>query len=281
MIPEAELRRQAFRWQVDPMILDLDYALGWFLAGLFGVPKMSQSLCFKGGTCLRKCYFPDYRFSEDLDFTSLAVTHPESLIGWVEQVIFWSEEKGGPNFRADPYRLEVLEDEYGKESFQLRVYYRGPLAWGGSPRSIRIDITRDELFSFPTIARPLIHPYSDAPVFGNLPLWCYSLEEILAEKLRALGGQRRFAIARDLYDVYRLSQVDVRVEEVLRALPDKFAARGVELAALDIDHLTARRAEFEQDWQRRLSYLMPDHEAVDFDQAWQSTIRLLNRAGRA
>ena len=24
---------------------------------------------FKGGTALKKCYFPEYRFSEDLDFT--------------------------------------------------------------------------------------------------------------------------------------------------------------------------------------------------------------------
>jgi predicted nucleotidyltransferase component of viral defense system len=31
-------------------------------------------LIFKGGTCLRKCYFPNYRFSEDLDFTSTDAT---------------------------------------------------------------------------------------------------------------------------------------------------------------------------------------------------------------
>ncbi len=26
-------------------------------------------LAFKGGTALKRCYFGDYRFSEDLDFT--------------------------------------------------------------------------------------------------------------------------------------------------------------------------------------------------------------------
>ena len=31
-----------------------------------------------GGTCLRKCYFPDYRFSEDLDFTAT------QWFGWEE-----------------------------------------------------------------------------------------------------------------------------------------------------------------------------------------------------
>ncbi len=28
-----------------------------------------RRLAFKGGTALKKCYFADYRFSEDLDFT--------------------------------------------------------------------------------------------------------------------------------------------------------------------------------------------------------------------
>jgi hypothetical protein len=33
MIREAEIRRLAANAQVDPMVLDLDYCLGWFLAG--------------------------------------------------------------------------------------------------------------------------------------------------------------------------------------------------------------------------------------------------------
>ena len=71
MISEAELRRQAARWQVDPMVVNLDYSLGWFLAAFYSNEKVAEQLRFKGGTCLRKCYFADYRFSEDLDFTVL------------------------------------------------------------------------------------------------------------------------------------------------------------------------------------------------------------------
>jgi hypothetical protein len=61
MIAEAEIRRYAARWQVDPMVVDLDYGLGWFLAALMSVGTPASVLRFKGGTCLRKCYFPDYR----------------------------------------------------------------------------------------------------------------------------------------------------------------------------------------------------------------------------
>ena len=34
-------------------------------------PILSQALAFKGGTVLKKAYFEDYRYSEDLDFTLL------------------------------------------------------------------------------------------------------------------------------------------------------------------------------------------------------------------
>lgn len=38
---------------------------------IFSIPECRDNLIFKGGTCLRKCYFEDYRFSEDLDFTAI------------------------------------------------------------------------------------------------------------------------------------------------------------------------------------------------------------------
>jgi predicted nucleotidyltransferase component of viral defense system len=51
-------------------VLERDYALSYLLAGIATVPELGASLVFKGGTCLRKAYFPGYRFSEDLDFTA-------------------------------------------------------------------------------------------------------------------------------------------------------------------------------------------------------------------
>jgi predicted nucleotidyltransferase component of viral defense system len=39
-------------------------------------------LAFKGGTALRRCWFEDYRFSEDLDFTlTWAITLEDILAG--------------------------------------------------------------------------------------------------------------------------------------------------------------------------------------------------------
>jgi predicted nucleotidyltransferase component of viral defense system len=52
-----------------PSLVEKDYVLGWILAGINAHEQLTDSWVFKGGTCLKKCYFETYRFSEDLDFT--------------------------------------------------------------------------------------------------------------------------------------------------------------------------------------------------------------------
>jgi predicted nucleotidyltransferase component of viral defense system len=278
MISEAEIRRLAARWQADPMILDLDYSLGWFLAAMVAAPGASQKLCFKGGTCLRKCYFPGNRFSEDLDFTANSYVTPDDLIGWIEQLAGWSANNEGPDFLAAPYRFETVEDEYGKETYHVRVYYRGPLRWGGSPRAVRVDVTRDERLLLPAVSRSIIHPYSDGGELSGFGISCYSLLEILSEKVRAICGQRRFAISRDLYDIHRLVQSGLSLQDLVSLLPDKFRSRGVDIASLDISLLEKRRKEYELDWNRRLDYLIPDSDRVTFGEAWQSTMDVMRQA---
>jgi predicted nucleotidyltransferase component of viral defense system len=277
MIGEAELRRRAAHWNVDPMVVDLDYSLGWFIAALYKANRDANRLYFKGGTCLRKCYFGDYRFSEDLDFTATLRLGPDRLLDWVERAARWAVEADGPDYRASSPRLETLRDEYGSETYQVRVYYRGPLQWGGSPRAIRIDVTRDEDVVLPPAERRLIHPYSDESAFAQANVTCYTLIEILAEKLRAVGGQRRFAISRDLYDIHRLVQTGVEPADVIPLLPAKFEARGLDIVMLDVQRIVARRSDFEDDWHRRLSYLVRGELAVDFETAWGTTIEVLQR----
>src|SRR4030067_3039242 len=74
MIPQRTLSvlsnrlAKAGERRIPESVLERDYCLSWFLVGLSRSPLRSR-LFFKGGTALKKCYFPDYRFSEDLDFT--------------------------------------------------------------------------------------------------------------------------------------------------------------------------------------------------------------------
>jgi len=49
-------------------VLERDYCLAWFLNAM-AESDLRPVLAFKGGTALKRCYFAEYRFSEDLDFT--------------------------------------------------------------------------------------------------------------------------------------------------------------------------------------------------------------------
>ena len=274
MIPQAEIRRVAAQLFVDPMVIDLDYSLGWFLLGLTKTEDLSAFLRFKGGTCLRKCYFPDYRFSEDLDFTAVKHQSSETIELWINRAAIWIADHDGPDFRVEPIRFEIVDDEYGSESYQARIYYRGPLRWGGSPRTVRMDVTRHERLLLPPAHQPLHHPYSDENAFKGSELTCYSLEEVMAEKIRAVGGQRRFAVSRDLYDIYNLSKTGVDFSKVKSILPEKFTARGLSFSTVDITAFKSRRPEFKVDWDRHLSYLVREGK-VSFEETWNKVIEVL------
>jgi predicted nucleotidyltransferase component of viral defense system len=278
MVSEAEIRRQAASSGVDPMVIDLDYSLGWFLAGLLQSRAIVGKLVFKGGTCLRKCYFGDYRFSEDLDFTAMKLIRPEDVLEAIHAVAVWAGGKAGPDFEAAPAKLEIVNDEYGSEAFQVRLYYRGPLKWEGSPRSIRLDISRQEKVLLPPVRRALMHPYTDSDLLQSAAWNCYSLEEVLAEKLRAVGGQRRFIISRDVYDIHSLLQVGVSVEQAIRLLPEKLKIRGMKVADLDPGRLADRKTEFKLDWDRRLGYLVKPPQKVVFEEAWANAVICLRQA---
>src|ERR1035437_8189179 len=70
MISQREIERLSEELDVLKDTVDKDWVLGHFMDAIYSVKKLKDALIFKGGTCLKKCYFPDYRFSEDLDFTA-------------------------------------------------------------------------------------------------------------------------------------------------------------------------------------------------------------------
>lgn len=67
--------------RIPEAVIERDYVLAWLLTGLAGDP-LREVPAFKGGTALRRCWFEDYRFSEDLDLTkSLPASNPTQACG--------------------------------------------------------------------------------------------------------------------------------------------------------------------------------------------------------
>lgn len=267
MIPEVEVKRLARSQGVDPAVIDRDHALGvvlWALASS-GIPGW----IFKGGTCLRKCHFGRYRFSEDLDFT---VLHPIDVAQSRELITSCARRAAtqGVRIGIDQIHVEVMDDEYGRESIEIKVPYRGALRMG-SAQSVQFHLSADENLAFEPVICALLHPYDDA-----LGLACeiqsYALEEVLTEKLRAAAGQRRHAVARDIYDIGSVVRRGVDAEASLQALPGKAAYKGLDLSDAEA-RFRARKAEFEASWDRTLAYLVVDD--LTFEEAFGVTAELL------
>lgn len=71
--------------RIPEAVLERDYCLAWFLVGLSRSPLREQ-LAFEGGTALKRCYFGDYRFSEDLDFTLTEELPLEDILAALDDI---------------------------------------------------------------------------------------------------------------------------------------------------------------------------------------------------
>ena len=71
MISKNEINKLALKQKVRTTTIDKDWVLGHFIDAIYTIPECRNNLIFKGGTCLKKCRIPNYRFSEDLDFTAI------------------------------------------------------------------------------------------------------------------------------------------------------------------------------------------------------------------
>jgi predicted nucleotidyltransferase component of viral defense system len=275
VISSAEIRRVAGAQQLDPMLIERDYVLGCYLHYLIGDPVVKVSWIFKGGTCLRKCYFPHYRFSEDLDFTIKRVHALAELRDIIARTNHRVQSERGILLDLQEMVVEMIEDEYGKESFEAKIYYRGPWNFRGSAPALRIHLDRDEEIVFPTASLPIFHPYSDQNDLPDTRSDTYSLEEILVEKLRAFSGQRKYAISRDIYDIYKLTESNVNKKNVLEAFQKKCRVKGIVPEKMGRDSIIRRRKEFEINWHHHLVYLVPQSQKVQFEAAWKRAIELL------
>lgn len=251
-----------------PNVIEKDYMLGWLLAGISHHAELSASWAFKGGTCLKKCYFETYRFSEDLAFTLTEAEHQDEdfLVNAFREIAGWIYDASGIEIPRDLIRFDVYKNPRGKTSVQGRIAYRGPLQPGGDPPRMKLDLTDDEVLVADPVSREVFHPYSDTPE-GGIHVPCYCFEEVFAEKIRALGERLR---PRDLYDVihfYRHDNTRQGRELILSILEAKCSFKGISVPTMEMLESKPERAELVSEWENMLGHQVP--VLPPFEQFWQ------------
>lgn len=251
---------------LDPNVVEKDYVLGWMLAGISEHPRTRDTWLFKGGTCLKKCYFETYRFSEDLDFTLLEAAQIEEgfLRATLGEIAQWIYDQSGIELPDTARAMEIYVNPRGNKSAQGRVGYRGPLQRQGDPPRIRLDLTNDERVVRPGERKRVHHPYSDEPADG-IHVLAYCFEEVFAEKLRALAERER---PRDLYDVIHLHRHDTGADrtamvEILRA---KCEFKGIAVPTFETLRASSQHAALRADWEQMLAHQLP--QLPPFDSFW-------------
>ena len=269
MIPKAQLLALAKHYELQPTTVQKDYVIGWLLRAISKQDVLSQWV-FKGGTCLKKRFIETYRFSEDLDFTipleqSVSV---DSIKTHFDEAVSWIESNSGLSFPRQYWKVEEYENLRGKTSFQLKIPFSGPLGLPSkSLQRVKFDLTQDELIADTPQLRNLHHDYTDV---SNPPpqILCYSINEVLAEKTRALV--QRNGRARDVYDVVNVSRNfrgEIDPQRTKDIANKKFHFKGLKTPSVEyimgsIDN-SVLRANWEQQLAHQINKLAPVDIFID------------------
>jgi hypothetical protein len=162
MIRPGEIQRKANAVGVRDQQIEKDYILSWILFGISKHEQLSKAIVFKGGTVLKKVYFEDYRFSEDLDFTLVNAEVSN------EQIFAWFGRK--PNCRMTSRKIV--------------------------PCCEKKMINKEEFLKLAEAKYAEIHALKDEPTFldyerGFVELWTELGRQVLQSELGDPGVDRR------------------------------------------------------------------------------------------
>ena len=267
MIDKQEILSYAAKYSLSANTIEKDYVINWILAGIVNSKILREKWIFKGGTCLKKCYFEAYRFSEDLDFTIIDTSHINRnfLMAEFRNVSNWIYEESGIEIPVDHMQFEEYKNPRGNISVAGKLAYKGPLQRRAHMSTIKLDLTNDELMVRQPTWRNVHHSYSDLHT-EQLKILTYSIEEIFAEKLRALVERMR---PRDLYDVIHLHQ-DKRWSPnhkiVLDVLTKKCQFKNIAAQTLQSIELASGKADLMADWNNMLAHQI--HSLESFEYYW-------------
>ena len=267
---QTTLKQKATETNTALWIIEKDYALSYLLSALFKVPLLTDSLVLKGGTALKKAYFQDYRFSEDLDFSTRVEITAADIQDGIDTAVSIMEQdlqEREPFFiRSEP--LILREPHPGKQIANIvRVqfpYHREPMC------RLKVEITVDDPILIPPETRPILHNYEETI---STHIKTYHLAEIIAEKYRALlqsldrlqkKGWGANRVCRDYYDLWSIQKrVGLSNDNIPALLEKKSVVRGVKFESTDQFFDKAIQEVANNEWDKLLIPFIPHRVSLE------------------
>lgn len=199
------INRKSLRYPLH--IAEKDYFLALVMQ-IIAASQTVKTLIFKGGTALHHCYLDQYRFSEDLDFSSNKTPLPlEDVRKIFDNIDFLSIEKDYQS--SATIKIEKLQ-------------YTGPLI---QPNSLKVEID----FLQNVLLPPQTLAYHN--VWGvDFTVAVMDIKEVCAEKIRAMSDRARY---RDFYDIYLLlEKYQLDLDEIVSYVKQKEIRRPITKASI-------------------------------------------------
>ena len=257
MIKPGEIQQIANKLGVRDTQIEKDYIIGWILKGISNTKYLNERLAFKGGTALRKMYFHDYRLSEDMDFTNFGGSFStEEIKSHFNELIAWLKDEA---------RITLsIQDETVHQTGNYSYYlgYIGPLGGTGANKNIKVDIANDELLCNDPVEKNVYNEYSD--LSEDFSVKCYSLGEIISEKMRSLIQR---TMPRDIYDIWYLFEIEnENIEDYIYDFRRKMEFKKLDPADL-VNSVQNKMDRFKRQWNEHLINQIKD--IPDFDDVWR------------
>ena len=183
MIPLSELNKTAARFNVPIDTVEKDYIISWILICL-SKSTLCQDFMFYGGTAIKRIYFDDHRFSEDIDLISNKKFRLDYILTELS-TLKYAEEAANISLTID--RDTVVNSN---DRIQLFINYIGFNEIAGPPKQVRVDFVMARDLFGDTAQKEILKSYSDISQNCDT-LSVMTLNTILANKLGLLNDLTR------------------------------------------------------------------------------------------
>lgn len=258
MIDYLQAQRLAIKNNISPEIIEKDYFIELLLFYFSKNSSLCENFVFRGGTALKKVYFPEYRFSEDLDF----VIDSQKEINVYHEIIIKILQKISSDY---PIKIDK-HSMFKRDRLQLFIIYDIIPDIKGI-KELKVDILQDYyipkhegkrlLFSYPEFENK------------NSILKTYALESVICDKIgRILDVDNE---PRDLYDLWYILKLNLDINIVRKEFKNKY---GYEILIPNLLREIVKD-DYKQNWENRLIHQI--YDLPDFDMVIKDLNKLIKK----